>query len=104
MEFTTFVRKPFSVEAVEITEANIEEVAELIGVLSHKDNGVPYIEADRRSVQQEKVYLGFWMTRKGSDIRCYSPRVFREQFTESTPDIQTWVDFMNGPQGMAANG
>lgn len=96
MEFTDFVRKPFSVEAVEVTEENIAEIAELVGTLRYKDNGVPYIAVDRRLVPNiYRVYPGFWMTRMGDNIRCYSKKIFKEQFTPSTPDIDNWVRFMN---------
>lgn len=97
MEFNTFVRKPFKVEAVEITEDNIEELAEFIGELREKDNGTPYIQVDRRLVPNIfRVYPGFWMTRMGDNIRCYSKKIFNEQFTQTTPEIDVWVNFMNG--------
>ncbi len=97
MDFTTFVRKPFTVEAVEVTEDNIGEFAELIGALREKENGTPYIQVDRRLVPNVfRVYPGFWVTKMGDNIRCYSKRIFKEQFTESTEDIENWVSFLNG--------
>lgn len=103
MEFTTFVRKPFVVEAVEITKENIAEVAELVGTLREKDNGQPYIQVDRRLVPNVfRVYPGFWMTRMGDNIRCYSKRIFEEQFTQSTPDIKTWVESINREEAKAS--
>jgi hypothetical protein len=98
MEFTNFVRKPFVVEAVEVTEDNIEEVAEYVGTLRKKDDGTPYIQVDRRLIPNVfRVFPGFWMTRMGDNIRCYSKRVFTDQFTVITPDIKQWVDFMTEP-------
>jgi hypothetical protein len=98
MEFNQFVRKPFVVEAVEVTEENIEEVAEYVGTLRKKDDGTPYIQVDRRLIPNVfRVFPGFWMTRMGDNIRCYSKRVFNDQFTEITPDIQTWVTYMTEP-------
>ncbi len=95
MEFAQFVRKPFVVEAVEVTEENIEEVSEFVGTLRKKDDGTPYIQVDRRLIPNVfRVFPGFWMTRMGDNIRCYSKRVFNDQFTEVTPDIQSWVTFM----------
>lgn len=97
MEFATYVRKPFMVEAVEVTTDNIGDIAEFVGVLREKDNGTPYIQVDRRLVPNIfRVYPGFWMTRMGDNIRCYSKRVFNEQFIKNTPEIGEWVDFMNG--------
>lgn len=93
--FTTFVRKPFVVEAVEITEDNIEEVANYVGDLRHKEDGTPYILVDRRLVPNvERVYPGYFMTKMGENVRCYSRRIFKEQFMVQTEQIKPWVDFM----------
>jgi hypothetical protein len=95
MDFQPYVRKPFVVEAVEVTEENIGEIATYVGELRSKDDGTPFIFVDRRLVPNIfRVYPGFFMTRMGDHIRCYSRKVFFEQFTASTPEIQTWVDFM----------
>lgn len=97
LEFTTFVRKPFTVEAVEITLENIEQIAEFVGEIQYKGDGVPFIKVNRRLVPNVlKVHPGFWMTRMNDNIRCYSKKIFLEQFAEHTVDIQKWVDFMNG--------
>lgn len=97
MEYTTFVRKPFAVEAVEITTENIEELARYIGDLETKDDGTQYILVDRRKVPNvQRVYPGFWMTKMGDNIRVYSKKVFAEQFVESNDDIQQWLDFLSG--------
>lgn len=97
MEFNSFVRKPFTVEAVEITEDNIAEIAELVGVLRKKDDGTPYIRVDRRLVPNiYQVYPGFWMTKMGDNIRCYSKKIFKEQFLESNKEIEEWVNFLQG--------
>lgn len=95
MDFTTFVRKPFVVEAVEITEDNIEEVAKYIGDIREREDGTKYILVDTRLVPNvERVYTGFFMTKMGENVRCYSKKIFREQFTEKTDEIQPWLDFM----------
>ncbi|MET0785901.1 MAG: hypothetical protein ABWY25_04285 [Paenisporosarcina sp.] len=96
MDTAVFVRKPFTVEAVEVTRENIGEVAEFVGILRENNDGTPYIQVDRRLVPNVyRVYPGFWMTRMGDNIRCYSKKIFKNQFTEVTPDIENWVQFMN---------
>jgi hypothetical protein len=93
--FKTFVRKPFIVEAVEITEDNIKEVANYVGDLRQKEDGTPYILVDRRLVPNvERVYPGYFMTKMGENVRCYSRRIFKEQFMVQTDQIKPWVDFM----------
>lgn len=95
MEFNEFVRKPFIVEAIEINKENIAEMAKYIGDLDETDTRSPYIRVDRNLVPNvTRVYPGFYMTRMGDYVRCYSRRVFFEQFTPLTGDIQKWVSFL----------
>lgn len=105
MEFTKYVRKPFTVEAVEITVDNIAEIAELVGTLRKKPNGTPFIHVNRRLVPNAfQVFPGFWMTRMGDNIRLYSNYVFQEQFVSSSVEIEQWVDFLNNKPTPAGAG
>lgn len=104
MEFTTFVRKPFEVQAIEVTKDNIEEVATFVGDLKHKDDGTPYILVDRRIVPNvPKVYVGFWMTKMGDNIRVYSRNIFNSQFVEADEHVQAWLNYLNGDANAFAN-
>lgn len=95
--FDEYVRKPFVVEAVEVTRENIEEIAKYIGDLGEKDDGTPFIIVNRRTIPSVyRVYPGYFMTKMGDNIRCYSRKIFRQQFVESSVEIQQWVDYMNG--------
>lgn len=97
MQFVTFVRKPFVVEAVEVTTENIADVAKYVGDLREKEDGTPYILVDTRLVPNvERVYPGFFMTKMGDNVRCYSRKIFREQFTAQTDEIRPWIEFMTG--------
>lgn len=96
--FEKFVRKPFVVEAIEITAENIEELAKHIGVYRNRD-GYKYINVDRRFIQGvDRVYPGFWMTKMGDNIRCYNRKIFLDQFTPSTVEAETWVHYFNEPK------
>ena len=100
MEFSTFVRKPFIVDAVEITTENIEEVAKLVGDLREEENGIRYILVDPRLVPNvDRVYPGYYMTKMGRNVRCYSRKIFKDQFTEKNDAIQPWLDFLNNKNG-----
>ena len=93
MEFTTFVRRPYTIQAVEITRENIAEVAKYIGELHEKSDGSPYILVNERLVPNvNKVYLGFYMTRMGSNIHCYSRYHFNERFMEEDEDTKPWIE------------
>ena len=94
MEFEEFIRKPFVVEAVRVTEENIADIAEYVGDL-REYNGQTYIRVDRRLVPKvARVEPGFWMTRMGDNIRCYSDEIFRAQFTHITPEVKSWIEYL----------
>jgi hypothetical protein len=95
MEFKSFVRKPFVVQAVEVTVDNIHEVAKYVGDVREREDGTLYILVDRRLVPNVfRVYPGFFMTKMGENVRCYSRKIFREQFVEEDDNMRQWVDFM----------
>lgn len=95
MEFKHYVRKPFVVDAVEVTVENIAEVAKYVGDLRTKEDGTEYILVDRRLVPNVfKVYPGFFMTKMGENVRCYSRKIFKEQFIEENAEIRPWIEFM----------
>lgn len=98
MDFTKFVRKPFLVEAVKVTKENISEIAELVGTIQKKEDGTPYIKVDRRLfLNVDRVYPGFWMTKMGDRIRCYSKQVFEKQFTEVNSHNELLVRKLSNP-------
>lgn len=97
LEFTPFVRRPFMVEAVEVTTENIREIADMVGSLKFDENtGAPYIMVNRKKVPNVyRVTPGYLVTRVDSKIRAYSPNSFNAQFVESNAEIEEWVTFMN---------
>lgn len=87
MNYKTFVRRPFTVVAVEITEENIADIAKHIGELKMKDDET-YIQLDRRVVPNvSKAQIGWFITRMDGNYRAYAPKVFEEQFTEWEKEI-----------------
>lgn len=91
MPFKTFVRKPFTVQAIQVTRRNIDEIAKLIGTITEED-GKRFILVDRKLVPNvEKVWPGYWVTKMGDNIRCYSKRVFHDQFISTTPALEDWI-------------
>lgn len=95
VDFIKVVRKPFLVEAVEVTDDNIAEIAPLIGTLRERD-GNRYIQVNAWLVPNvPRVYTGFWVTRLDDTIRCYSRRAFLAQFMEVNDEILSWVNSVN---------
>lgn len=104
MDYLPFVRKPFEVQAVQVTTENIAEIATMIGRIRRNERG-PYIQVNLKIVPNiPVVYPGYWVTKMGGNIRCYSERVFKQQFVETDPDIQSWVDFLNAKAGNSKSG
>lgn len=96
MDFNSYVRKPFRVEAVEITADNIVEASEFIGTVCEEENGSKYILVDRRLVPNVyKVTPGFWMTKMGKNIRCFPGFIFESQFVSVTQDIEEFLSKLN---------
>lgn len=91
--FQNYVRTPFLVEAAVITDENIEEVAALVGNVRIK-NGERYIALDRRVVPNiSRAFIGWYVTRLGDNFRCYSPKVFAEQFEQMNDTLVVCFDF-----------
>lgn len=89
MDFATFVRKPFTVEAVRVTKENIADVASVVGELKHKPDGTPFIQVNRELVRNVyRVYVGSWITKMGPNYRCYAHKAFTDQFIEKTPVVE----------------
>lgn len=98
MEYSNYTRKPFKVDAIEITDDNIEEISHLIGELRENTvNGGFYIHVNKRLVPNVwKVYPGFFMTKMGDNVRCYTRKIFLDQFVLSDEHTNSWCDYING--------
>lgn len=82
METSPYRRKPFRVQAVEITDENIDEIGTLIGrVMVRESDGQKFIQVDHVLVPGvDRVYTGFWLTVMNDRYRCYSSKIFKAQF------------------------
>lgn len=102
IDFERYVRTPFAVEATLITEDNIDEVAKLVGEVKTK-NGEKFIVLDRRIVPNVgKAFQGWYLTRLGVNLRCYSPKVFKEQFMALPENGQATFTFSDPDDDGAA--
>lgn len=95
MDYKEFIRKPFVVEAIEITEENINELASLVGEIDYTNNGRPFIRVDKSLVPNiSRVYPGYFLTKYRDKVHCWSPAVFEEQFAEVDENIKSWVEYL----------
>lgn len=90
MEIQQAVRKPFYVNAVRITVANMIEVAKWCeGEIKYaKTKGehtapTPYVKVSvirPLSERQSRGYIGDWVLQAGPGFKVYSDKAFREGF------------------------
>jgi hypothetical protein len=91
MEFSDFVRRPFAIQAVQITDENMEELCGLIGHEIKEKGTSRFIVVNRRIVPQgNKAYVGWWVTQMGDNLRCYPNRIFTQQFVPMTDEWTGW--------------
>jgi len=88
MQYIEYVRKPFAVQAIEITEENIEDLAKVLGTLGTNDEGEKIIRLDRRVVPNiKRAGIGWFVTFVNDNYRCYNPKAFNDQFQLMEPSM-----------------
>jgi hypothetical protein len=95
METTKFVRKPFEVEAVKVTESNLEEVSSWCQGEVQTDGVRSFIKvrvARALNDRQTKAYPGDWVLYAGTGFKVYTEKAFRKTFEEGT--VQETVELL----------
>lgn len=85
MKTHKFARKPFYVDAVRVSETNIEEVAQWCeGEIKTDSQGLRYIHVTNvhrpLNDKQTQAYLGDWVLLYGSGFKVYIPKAFDKSF------------------------
>lgn len=91
MQISTFTRKPFDVEAVQVTEENMGEVAAWCGgrvqTIRVDDKDVRYIKVRvvrPMSEKQTQAYVGEWVLEVNKGHKVYTNKAFLENFIPKT--------------------
>ena len=86
MDFKDYIRKPFQIKAVEVTQENFEEIAAFCGkAIQTNQKGDRYILVNRRVIPNGfKIFVGWWVTVMDDNVRCYPPKSFDSQFAPIT--------------------
>src|SRR4051812_31143231 len=93
-------RLPFTIEAVEVTEENIRDVAKWCGgqVRTSGKQGIhKYIKVDVKHAlndRQTMANAGDWVLRAGSGFKVYTPRAFTTMFRRKVEDMVETVGRM----------
>lgn len=99
LDYEIFVRAPFKIEAVEVTDENIYDIAEMLGskIFSDTRTGNIFIGVDHEQMPGiYRIYAGFWVTRMGHRFRAYSQQRFLKEFVKLTDGVQGWVKMAEG--------
>lgn len=83
MKTHKFARKPFYVDAVRVSEANIEEVAEWCdGKIQTNDEGKFISVKVHRPLteRQTQAFIGDWVLFAGTGFKVYVPKAFDKSF------------------------
>lgn len=82
IEATKYVRKPFEVEAIRVTEENIEDVRDWCSGTLDQDNR-PFVRvrvARALNERQTKAYPGDWVLYAGTGFKVYTDKAFHRTF------------------------
>lgn len=89
-----YVRKPFAVEAVEVTTENIADVAEWCGGEVRASDGRKPGQAQQQFIKvnvkrplndrQTRAYPGDWVLSAGTGFKVYTEKAFSGSFEEQT--------------------
>lgn len=90
-----FARKPFYVDAVQITEGNMQDVAKWCqGKVESTDAGENYIKVRVHrplNERQTKAFVNDWILFAGSGYKVYTPKAFNQSF-ERVTDVDEHFD------------
>jgi hypothetical protein len=91
LKLVKYMRNPFVVEAIQVTEENIKEVAvwcqgEVI-TLARRDGEAPCIKVRVHrplNDRQTRAFVGDWILHAGSGFKVYTDKAFKDCFQLST--------------------
>lgn len=99
---TRFIRKPFVVNAIQVTVENMKKVADRCGgeILSHFQKGrtssVDYIKVPvptPKNERQTRAYVGDWVLALGKGYRVYTDQAFKRDFVDEDTSKSTDSEF-----------
>lgn len=92
MQTTKFTRKPFEVDAVQVTAENIDEVAKWCQGEVTTEDGQPCIKVRvlrALNERQTKAFVGDWVLYAGTGYKVYIDKAFKKSFVEKTEELRT---------------
>lgn len=82
-----FVRKPFEVEAVQVTAENLTDVSDWCdGEIRSTAENVPFIKVNVHrplTTRQTRAFIGDWVLFAGRGFKVYTTKAFQASFVPS---------------------
>ena len=101
MKTNQYVRKPFFVDAVQVTEENMAEVAKWCnGTLEAGDDARPdpYIHVDVKrplAERQTRAFVGDWILSSGNGFKVYTNVSFEKNFEDVNHKLSELTDVLD---------
>lgn len=92
MQTTKFIRRSFEVDAVRVTDENIDDVAKWCQGEVLETNGKKYIKVKVQKIisdRQTQAFVGDWVLYAGAGYKVYTNRAFRNSFDQVTREEAT---------------
>lgn len=92
LETKQYVRKPFHIDAVQVTSENIEEVARWVDseIRNDRQDG-QYVKVrvhNPRNEKQTKAFIGDWVLYAGTGYKVYTDKAFRKDFQQVSDETK----------------
>jgi hypothetical protein len=109
LETKKYVRKPFQIDAVQVTEDNMAEVAKWVqGDIRTDADNKKYIKVRVHrpmNNRQTQAYAGDHVLYAGTGFKVYTPKAFKDSFelamdSEPLPDDHGIMIFTEQPQNV----
>lgn len=97
LETTKYIRKPFNIDAVQVTATNIEEIAKWVDGETRTDDLGQYVKVRVHrplNDRQTKAYIGDWVLYAGTGYKVYTPKAFANSF-EQVSGESVYIDTDN---------
>lgn len=94
LETKQYVRKPFHIDAVQVTADNMQEIAKWVDSEVRTDSDGKYVKVRVHrpaNDKQTKAYVGDWVLYAGTGYKVYTPKAFAKDF-EPVSDETKMID------------
>lgn len=83
---TKFIRKPFLIDGIQVTEENMDEVAVWCKApIQTTDSGQRYVAVDTKNPLKQRhaqAFVGDWVLYARAGYKVYTPQAFAKSFEE----------------------